>query len=82
MAVERIWATTVGAEDCQTLPDDPDVICDICCHAITGLHMHIETVCGTPNEMDYDVHVHGFCSEECAGRWVAGEPVLAHRIVT
>lgn len=79
MTGERIWATTVGAEDCPDILDG--VICDMCCRAITGLHMHIEAV-GTPHEMDDDVHVRGFCSEECAGRWAAGEPVLAERIVT
>ena len=82
--IERVWATTVGAEDCQNIfPDGrDDVICDMCFYVITGLHMHIEVVSGTPDEMDYDVHIHGFCSEECAGRWIAGEPVLANRIVT
>lgn len=80
MVAERIWATTVGAYDCQGFPED--VICDMCGIAITGLHMHVEIATGEPHEMDYDIRVHGFCSEECAGRWAAGESIVADRIVT
>ncbi len=77
---DRVWATTIGAEDCYVLPDDRDVICDMCGLLITGLHMHVDRE--GRNVFGSRQPILGFCSEACAGRWVAGETVVAERIVT
>ncbi len=73
MPVDRSWATTVGAEDCGG-PELSSGPCDMCGISIIGLHIHAQVERGD--------RVLGFCSEECAGRWNAGEPIAADRIVT
>lgn len=76
---DRIWATTPGADDCWRSILDPGPPCDMCGDRIVGLHMHVET--DSPDASD-PRRTLGFCSEACAGRWTAGEPVVADRIVS
>lgn len=68
---ELVWSTIVGAEDCDWGPAP----CSMCLTLISGLHIHVIPDFGTPLIL-------GFCSEECAGRWSAGEPLAAERITT
>ncbi len=71
---DRIWAATPGVGDCHLDASGTGPPCDMCGEPTVGLHIHIETT--GPSGLR---RILGFCSEECAGRWVAGEKVTADR---
>lgn len=73
LIARRVWVTTIGADDCGG-PELSAGPCDMCGIPIIGLHMHAQAERGD--------RVLGFCSEECAGRWVAGEQLGFDRIAT
>jgi hypothetical protein len=69
----RVSAAVSRTEECP----GPPAYCSMCGSRLPDPHIHAQSVQGDGLSPCY-----GFCSEECAGRWVAGEPVVADRRVT
>ncbi len=69
----RVSAATSRTEECP----GPPARCSMCATWLPDPHIHAQ--CAQDGGLSPS---YGFCSEECAGRWVAGETVVAERIVT